>query len=276
MRRTLPSVLSGLVPPIGPASLQDTPSPGTTTQAGAVANGRRGLSHPTSGPPHAGKPKLATLVLAAPYLALLAGYVDAVGYLSLHAFPANMTGTIVLSGIALADLRLDAAAAHAGAVLALLGGVLAWRGLLRLGQGPAPSLALAALLVAGVAEMHAAGQAALFPLAFAMGMQNAAATRFGGIGLNTSFITGDLERLGETLVDARPFRKRPGAAAVLLPLAVLLAYASGAAGGAVARRVLEQPLLLPALGALIASAWFLSLDLRGQATGLRAAHAPRT
>lgn len=194
-------------------------------------------------PPGPGKPTLEAPVLAVPCLALLAGYVDAVGYLSLHAFAANMTGMVIFLGLALANLRPAAAAMHATTVLAFLGGMIASRGLLRLGRGPAPSLAVAAL----------------FPLAFAMGMQNAAVTRFGGVGLNTPFITGDLERLGEALADPHPSREKSGAAAKLLPLAVLLAYALGAAGGAVAQRTFGQPLLLPALGALIVSAWFTLL-----------------
>lgn len=209
-----------------------------------------------SAPPGQREPILAAPALAAPCLALLAGYVDAVGYLSAHAFAANMTGTVVLLGLAFVDLRPADAATHAAAILALLGGIIASRGLLRLGRGPAPSLAVAAMLIAGVSALHAASPAALFPLAFAMGMQNASVTRFGDVGLNTSFITGNLERLGEALVDPRPSRDSSGAAATFLVPAVLLAYAFGAAYGAVAQRTPGQPLLLPAFGALLASAWF--------------------
>jgi uncharacterized membrane protein YoaK (UPF0700 family) len=36
-------------------------------------------------------------------------------------------------------------------------------------------------------------------LAFAMGMQNSAANRFNGVALNTVFITGNLQKLGEGL-----------------------------------------------------------------------------
>ena len=108
-----------------------------------------------------------------------------------------MTGTAVLPGLGLADGHPGEAARDAGAVGAFLAGVVAARELRRLGHGRAPSLAVATALVAATSALPAilvTGSTVAHLLAFAMGMQNAAATRFGGVGLSTVFITGNLVR----------------------------------------------------------------------------------
>jgi uncharacterized membrane protein YoaK (UPF0700 family) len=86
-------------------------------------------------------------------------------------------------------------------------------------------------------------------LALAMGMQNAAATRFGGVSLNTVFITGNLQKLGEGLVAWLWHRRRRSAApsdGVAIFGLVWLSYALGALLGAVGNAFLTYPLLVPA------------------------------
>jgi uncharacterized membrane protein YoaK (UPF0700 family) len=84
-------------------------------------------------------------------------------------------------------------------------------------------------------------------LAFAMGAQNAAATRFGDATLNTVFITGDLQKLFEAVLTWL-WRSKPGqppaGLGILAP--VWLEYFSGALLGALAHTTLAYPLLIPA------------------------------
>jgi uncharacterized membrane protein YoaK (UPF0700 family) len=97
-------------------------------------------------------------------------------------------------------------------------------------------------------------------LAFAMGAQNAAATRFGDATLNTVFITGDLQKLFEAVLawlwQSNSSRPPPGLA-ILAP--VWLEYFCGALLGALAHVSLAYPLLIPA--ALLP---FVLLGRRGQ------------
>ncbi len=173
-------------------------------------------------------------------------------YLGLHAFVANMTGAVVVLGLSAADGDGGGMARQGLTVLSFFAGVVLSRLLRRLGHGPAPSYALAALAVGACMAIPGTGQAEVCALAVAMGLQNAAMTVFGGAGLNTVFLTGNLQRLGETLADpAKPGPQRRFVLG-LLP-SVLLAYAMGAGAGGLAMRHLVQP-LLPAVLALAAAA----------------------
>ena len=80
-----------------------------------------------------------------------------------------------------------------------------------------------------------------------MGTQNSAANRFGGVALNTVFITGNLQKLGEELVALiAPSREaaKPGDGAAIYAL-VWLSYAGGALLGALANTWIALPLLVP-------------------------------
>ncbi len=208
--------------------------------------------------------------LAAIGLAGTVGWVDAVAYTGLHAFVANMTGAVVILGLSSAELDGAGIARQGLTILAFLVGVVLSRLLRRLRQGPAPCYAAAALAVLACIGIEGAGQPEVWLLAMAMGLQNAAATVFGEVGLNTVFLTGNVQRLGETLADpAKPSVSRRFAAC-LLP-AVLLTYAAGAAGGGLAMHHLAQP-LLPAALALVA-ATVIAL-LRGRTSRLVATSTP--
>lgn len=193
----------------------------------------------------AGAP-LAQAFLAAVGLAAIAGWVDAVAYLGLHSYVANMTGVVVLLGLAGADLDLPGVGRQALILSGFMAGVLLSRLLRRLGWGPAPSYALSSVVVLACIGRLGAGPLAVAALALSMGLQNAASTVFGGVGLNTVFLTGNMQRLGEflspdpatsapaTSVPATSGTRR-GFAPRLLP-AVVLMYAVGAAAGALALR----------------------------------------
>ena len=89
--------------------------------------------------------------------------------------------------------------------------------------------------------------ALLLPLA--MGLQNSAANRFNGVALNTVFITGNIQKVGEGLINwiwhPSDTAIRPADSFAIYG-GVWIAYAIGAGLGAVAERTMAYPLLVPA------------------------------
>jgi uncharacterized membrane protein YoaK (UPF0700 family) len=86
-------------------------------------------------------------------------------------------------------------------------------------------------------------------LAFAMGLQNAAMTRFAGTSLNTVFLTGNLQKLVETVL-RRPdcsSRSTSERVAVVSISWLWLAYLAGVVLGAVAQAWTAHPLLFAVL-----------------------------
>jgi uncharacterized membrane protein YoaK (UPF0700 family) len=81
-----------------------------------------------------------------------------------------------------------------------------------------------------------------------MGMQNSAANRFNGVALNTVFITGNLQKLGEELIAWLWPTDEPQSAGggVLIFGLVWVSYAVGALLGALAQQFMPLPLLIPA------------------------------
>jgi uncharacterized membrane protein YoaK (UPF0700 family) len=176
-------------------------------------------------------------------LAIVAGYADAVGFLAFNAFAGAMTGNTVLLGIALATDRLGQAAQSAVIIAAFVAGVAASALLRR-------HVSLAAILVI---EMAAIVVAALVTppvaapvLAFAMGLQNAAMTHFAGLSLNTVFLTGNLQKLVETLLRRDAGSTSEGVAVALLSR-LWLAYLAGVVLGALAWKTTAYPLLFAVL-----------------------------
>src|SRR5262245_53827057 len=134
-----------------------------------------------------------------------------------------MTGNTVLLGIALAAGEWTGAVQSAVIIAAFLVGVAASAWLRRW-------LSLAAILVI---EMTAIVVAALVTpmvaapvLAFAMGLQNAAMTHFAGTTLNTVFLTGNLQKLVQSLL-RRGQRDPSEVAAVTVANRLWIAYLAG-------------------------------------------------
>jgi uncharacterized membrane protein YoaK (UPF0700 family) len=181
-------------------------------------------------------------------LALVAGYADTVGLMRYDAFAGLMTGNTILLGIDIANGRAASAAFHGGIVAIFLAGVITSRILLQLGLASWLALSVAATLLVVCSLLDRFSAAML--LALAMGMQNSAANRFNGVALNTVFITGNLQKLGEGLAHwfwkirgRPPVGKSEGVAIFAL---VWITYAIGAGLGAFAEKLLQFPLLLPA------------------------------
>jgi uncharacterized membrane protein YoaK (UPF0700 family) len=185
-------------------------------------------------------------VLRAIILALIAGYVDTVGYLHFNAFAGLMTGNTIFLGIEFATQKYDLAIFHGVIILAFLVGVIVARMKMRAGLNSwiALTAASALLVICSFTERTIAA----ILLSLAMGIQNSAANRFNGVALNTVFITGNLQKLGEELVTwlwpSKDGAARQGATIFAF---VWLAYAVGAVAGAVAVNFMEKPLFVPAV-----------------------------
>jgi uncharacterized membrane protein YoaK (UPF0700 family) len=184
-------------------------------------------------------------VIWAALLAGIAGYVDAICFLCLgNVFAANMTGNLVEIGIGAAMQQWEHAGWCATVTVSFLLGVIAARLLRRFQSARVPLLVEVALLL--VAATGWLGVAALPLLAAAMAMQNAVVTH-GIVAVNVTFVTGDIQQLGEGL-----FRDLPVGASgrterkSMIIVAVLVSYALGAALGTLASPLREPALLVPA------------------------------
>ncbi len=137
-----------------------------------------------------------------------------------------MTGNTVLLGLAIAAHDL----ARAGAVLWPISAFVLGSGIGLTLAARSPALALiaeaAALALAGFIEYRAVQ---LEVLALAMGVQNAALTKFSGISANTAFITGNYQHLTQAFLALFQPAKRDGARRSLVVMTALIAsYALGA------------------------------------------------
>ncbi len=186
-------------------------------------------------------------MIQAVLLALVAGYADTVGFLRFEAFAGLMTGNTILLGIEVATAKWSGAGYHLAIMGVFLLGVALAQVLARLGQKPWVALSATAglMVLCGVTDKLTASL--LLPLA--MGLQNSAANRFNGVALNTVFITGNIQKVGEGLIawiwpDKDGTRKTSDGFAIYG--LVWIAYAVGAGLGALAERSMTYPLLLPA------------------------------
>jgi uncharacterized membrane protein YoaK (UPF0700 family) len=195
--------------------------------------------------PTAVRPALLPPPAQAALLAAIAGYVDAVGFLRYHGFACQITGNTVLLALALFQRSWEQSLYYVAMITCFTVGVLLASGLIRFGRSPSLVLSLAA---AAVALCSVIGLKWVSPLlGLAMGMQTAAATRFGRATLNTVFITGDAQRLFEGVVALlwpRPGIQLPEDVG---PLALVwLVYFCGALTGAFADLSFRYALLIPA------------------------------
>jgi uncharacterized membrane protein YoaK (UPF0700 family) len=183
-------------------------------------------------------------------LCLIAGFVDAVGYLEHgHVFTANMTGNTVLLGAT--AVKGDWLALSYLATIASFALGVAVSTLLKLAGVILPALFLIAggMLVA-IAAADIPGFVVLCALAFVMGIQGGAISSFSGIRLPTVVVTSTLVNLIDGLVK-RGFRGATGRAAPPSNLghltAAWVAYGIGGAAAVLAQAHLAVPLFVPAL-----------------------------
>ena len=205
----------------------------------------------------AGHPRLA--IPEIPLIGLLcalAGSVDAAAYLLCgQVFVANMTGNSVLLAISLMHWNPKEAALRAGMVAAFLAGVIVERLLARTADTGLTKtqrvfiLGIESLLLLLLTSKNAGAHTDLLLLLLAcmLGIQNAAFQNIGAFHLNTTFITGDLEKLGEAMTDM--LDTLPKTTTFLVSW---IAYAGGACLGALnALKLPHHGFLVPAILAVV-------------------------
>jgi uncharacterized membrane protein YoaK (UPF0700 family) len=202
-----------------------------------------------------------TIVAAIPLVATLcmvAGSVDVIAYILFgKIFIANMTGNTVLFAASVVLRNWSEAALRLGVVVTFVAGIIIAETVLRrLTTGRERRRQLITLGI----EFGVLSWLALTPhpdmlriflllvLAFSMGMQNNAFQRIGPIKLNTAFITGDLESLGEAIAEAEETKKRAeGRRRTAVFFTTWIAYGAGALIGAYgALDLKEKALWIPA------------------------------
>ncbi len=181
-------------------------------------------------------------------LSIVAGSADAAGYLGLgKVFTANMTGNIVLLGIALSEGRSADSERPLFALVAFVVGTCLGGWLCRdvpPKRGWSPQITHTMLLEAGLLLTYAAWWFHVAPaqrvdlvypyiamLGLAMGLQGAAAYHLGIPGVVTTVVTGTLTSLftGLTKIASRKTEPTPDKSPLLLQAIVVVTYCGGAA-----------------------------------------------
>jgi uncharacterized membrane protein YoaK (UPF0700 family) len=193
-------------------------------------------------------------------LCAVAGFADAIGYLHLGVFAANMTGNTVLLAIGLAQQQWALSADRLLTLACFFGGAMFGRALLTLSrQHPSlPLLGEAALL--GLALwIDARHAASIWLMAAAMGTQATAMTRFNGVAVSTVVVTSTMTRLAQSVADllVAPFGPRADAAAEPggLLIGTWFSYAMGAAAAALLLPLMAHPLAVACAALFALSAW---------------------
>lgn len=146
-------------------------------------------------------------VLLAASLSALAGFVDAVGFMTLGGFFVSfMSGNLTRLGVGAATGRWDQAALAAGLiglfVLGVITGALVAR---RAGEGRrSVVLAVEAALLFAAAGFCTAGWngPGMAAVVLAMGVENAVFQRQGDVGVGLTYMTGTLVRMGQRIATA--------------------------------------------------------------------------
>jgi uncharacterized membrane protein YoaK (UPF0700 family) len=178
-------------------------------------------------------------------LGFVGGYGDAAGFVLARTFTGHATGNLVLGAIEIAAGDLRSALSHFSAVVAFLTGVFlgAWTmrplKLSRLSSVMAVELILilaSPLFLSG----HLAGTASfVLCVSLALGLQNGAFRRAGGISVHTTYLTGMITSLISSEVEKYSAEPFPPAASTHNPKVVLIvqiwtAFVLGAIAGAAA------------------------------------------
>ena len=193
-------------------------------------------------------------MLLASALSALAGYVDAVGFLTLGGFFVSfMSGNSTRMGVGLATGRWDEAAVAAGLIgLFVAGVVIGGTVARRFGEGRRSAVLLAeALLLLVAAILCTVGRpiAGMIAVVLAMGVENAVFQKQGDVGVGLTYMTGTLVRMGQRITTAL----HGGARWDWLPfLALWLGLSGGGALGALTYLRFGVLALWPALAVVAA------------------------
>lgn len=146
-------------------------------------------------------------VMLAASLSALAGYVDAVGFLTLGGFFVSfMSGNTTRLGVAIAGGGGAAALTALGLIVLFVVGVIVGATVARrAGEGRrALVLAVEAALLLTAAAVFTAGhrEAAMIAVTLAMGVENAVFQRDGDVGVGLTYMTGALVKAGQRIATA--------------------------------------------------------------------------
>jgi uncharacterized membrane protein YoaK (UPF0700 family) len=202
--------------------------------------------------------------------ALIGGYGDAAGFVLAKTFTGHVTGSLVLAAIALVAQDWRGVFTHFSAVACFLSGIPISALLTRLSAARAfwPTLTTVMaieviLIVTGYLALAFHAPAAIeilvICLSLALGLQNGAFRRTGGISVHTTYLTGTITGLIATKTEQLAFQGTSGSPTALDPKFGLLwgiwaVFVLGAAIGAAAafhfkeRGILGAALILFAIG----------------------------
>ena len=145
-----------------------------------------------------------TAVLAG-VLAMIAGYVDAYGYLTYQTFLSFMSGNTTITGYTLGQRHLAAAVPSLAAIVGFVGGATFGVALThaherqskRIAFAVVASLLSVAIIVARFTRLTELCQIAI--VSIAMGIMNSTVTRVGSESVSLTFVTGTLSKIGSHL-----------------------------------------------------------------------------
>ena len=164
-------------------------------------------------------------------LCIAGGIADAIGYVQAGVFAANMTGNTVLTGISLASADFVTALERALTFVTFFGGAMLGRLSLRFAKNASLPLFIEAAILAASTIVKDPSLAVMC-IAFAMGIQATAVTKFKGAAISTIVLTSTLARLAEATLDFLARHKVLAAVSQKSPAALLaitwVAYAVGA------------------------------------------------
>ena len=192
-------------------------------------------------------------VLLAAALSTLAGYVDAIGFMTLGGFFVSfMSGNLTRMGVGFATEQWPQFAVAGGLILLFVIGVVIGATVARAVGEARRSVVLAAeallLLVAAVLCSLGHARAGMVAVVLAMGVENAVFQRQGDVGVGLTYMTGTLVRMGQRIATALHGGPRWDWVPFLL---LWLGLAAGGALGAVVFLWLGQQALWPACAAVV-------------------------
>lgn len=198
-------------------------------------------------------------------LAMLAGYVDAFGFLKYRTYLSFMSGNTTQSAALIGQGHFAAALPLMLAIVFFVVGVFTGTLLTRLGTRHSRLLVLevVATLLAAIVVATQLGslntRVGIATLTFAMGLMNTALSRVGGQSVNVAFVTGTLNAIAQHLalaVNHVPLSEGQGSwdthwRRALFLLSVWISFVTGAFLAALATSPLDGWVLLPPAAILL-------------------------
>jgi uncharacterized membrane protein YoaK (UPF0700 family) len=206
-------------------------------------------------------------------LALIAGYINAVGVMHLNGiYVGAMTGNSVQFGVTVAGGKWPSLAVILATVWSFfVGGLISSYARRRLAHPAFELVIMAGLVLVAQLSCSNLNNPLIFELpllVIAMAMQGETISRFGGLSIQTLVMTSNLLKLADALVgryvcDVSDWQEQvPSRSEVVLPACAWVGFAFGATAGALATLHLTLPLLLPVLLLLGVASDMVATEIR--------------